>query len=102
MNTTAACAVLFGLGMYGVLTRRDLVGILVALEVMLGAANLQLVTLATSRSGASAPTVAGAEAVALLIMVLAAAEAALGLALLLTVWRRSRRSGTDQLAEVKG
>lgn len=95
-------AALFGLGLYGVISRRDVIGVLVSLEVMLGAATLQLVTLGSGAAAIEGSGLARAEAAALLVMVLAAAEAAVGLALLVAVWRRSRRTRVDQLTEVQG
>jgi NADH:ubiquinone oxidoreductase subunit K len=94
------CAGVFSLGLYGVISRRDVIGVLVSLEVMLGAANLQLVALARSVSAGAAGALP--EAAALLVMVLAAGEAAVGLALLLAMWRRSRRTRFEQLAELEG
>ena len=97
MTIVVVCAALFSLGLYGVLTRRDIVAVLASVEVMLGAANLQLVVFAASSKAA----VAG-QAVALLVLVVAAAEAAVGLGLLVATVRRSGRGRIEELAEVKG
>jgi len=98
MSSLIVCAGIFGLGLYVVLTRRELIAILAGAELMLGAANVQLVSFAAS-SGAPA---AGVEALALMVLVVAAAEAAIGLAIVLTLSRRSGRSRTDDLQEVNG
>ncbi len=92
---------LFSLGLYGVLTRRDLVAILASVEVMMGAATLLLVGLAAAGTplGASEGAV---EATGVIVLVLAAAEAAVGLALVISVSRRFRTTSIDELSEVKG
>lgn len=92
---------LFCVGLYGVLTRRDLVAILASVEVMLGSATLLLVGLA-----AAGPEIGGhqgaVEGTALMVIVLAAAEAAVGLALVISVARRFKTTRADELTEVKG
>lgn len=97
MSLLVIASGLFCAGLYGVLTRRDIVAILASIEVMLGAALVLLVAL-----GASAESPSTIEGVALIVIVVAAAEAALGLALLVAVARRSRRTRIDELVEVKG
>lgn len=92
-----SCA-LFSIGLYGVLSRRDIVAILASIEVMLGGALVLLVGLgASAKSGPLA-----LEGVALLVIVVAAAEAAVGLTLLVALARRSRRTRIDEVTEVKG
>jgi len=88
--------VLIGLGLYGVLTRRDLVVVLASIEVMLGGAQLLLAAYA---AGTSAPAVA--QGVTIVVLATAAAEAAVGLALLVALVRRGR-TRTDQIKEVRG
>lgn len=98
MTALVLCAAVFGLGLYVVLTRRELIAILAGAELMLGAANVQLVAFASTNG---APP-AGAQALALMVMVVAAAEAGVGLALVVTMSRRSGRSRTDDMREVSG
>jgi len=93
-----ACG-LFCVGLYGVLTRRDIVAILACVEVMIGAALILMMGLASARAAESAAQVEG---VALLALVLAASEAAVGLALLVAVARRIGTTRVDELTEVKG
>ncbi len=88
----------FSVGLYVVLVRRDLVAILAGVELMLGAANVLLVALA-SVAGSFTALVESAGA---LVIVLAAAEAAVGLALVIAAVRRSGRSRTDEFTEVSG
>lgn len=97
---TILCLAIFCLGLYGVLVRRDVLGILASIEVMLGSANILLVALSAT-AGPESPQV-NAEAVALTVVVVAAAEAAVGLALLLTAARRSGKTRIDELTEVDG
>ena len=98
-----SCA-LFGIGLFGVLARKDTVAILASVEVMLGGPLLLLVGLgATAPRGAAAA--AGAlhvEGIALLVIVVVAAEAAVGLGLLVSVARQTKTTALDDLTEVNG
>jgi NADH-quinone oxidoreductase subunit K len=99
MMLLGVCCVLFGLGLAGVLIRRDIVAVLASVEVMLGGAMLLLVGLAST-----APTShpASAQGIALMVLVVIAAEAAVGLALLVALARSHRTTRVDDLMEVKG
>jgi len=92
---------LFCVGLYGVLTRRDLVAILASIEVMLGSATLLLVGLAAAGTPVGAHEGA-VEATGVMVIVLAAAEAAVGLALVISVARTFATTRVDELTEVKG
>jgi NADH-quinone oxidoreductase subunit K len=98
MTSLVLCACVFALGLYVVLTRRELIAILAGAELMLGAANVQLVSFA-SATGVPGE---GVQALALMVLVVAAAEAGVGLAIVVTLSRRSGRSRTDDLQEVNG
>ncbi len=98
MTALVVTSVVFGIGLYCVLTRREIIAILAGVELMLGSANVLLVALA-SFSGAPG-AVSGS--VALVVLVVAAAEAAVGLAIVVALSRRSKRSTIDELEEVKG
>lgn len=98
MILNVGCAAAFALGFYAVLTRRDLIAIVAGSELMLGAANVQVLTLALARGGDGA-AVSG---FALLVIVIAAAEAAIALALVVTAWRRGHRARIDEFGEVAG
>ncbi|MDZ4180813.1 MAG: NADH-quinone oxidoreductase subunit NuoK [Coriobacteriia bacterium] len=104
MNFLIVATGLFSLGLYGVLTRRDVIAVLASVEIMLGGATVLLVGLAAMPSAAtSVPADTGVVgAVALLIIVIVAAEAAVGLALLVAVARATRRTRVDELTEVQG
>jgi len=83
-------------GLYGVMTRRDLVAVLASVEVMLGGASLLLVAYVAA---GGAP--AAGQGYALFVLAVGAAEAAVGIALLVSLVRRGR-SRTDQITEVRG
>lgn len=91
-------ALLFGLGAYGVLRRRDAILLLMAVELMLNAVNLVLVTAATTVRAALAAAGAGAHTghvFALFVIVIAAAEIGVGLALVLQLFRLRGSSALD-------
>ena len=90
-----ACG-LIGIGLYGVLTRRDLVAVLASIEVMLGGAQLLLVAYSAGTKAA-----AFAQGVTVVVLATGAAEAAVGLALLVALVRRGR-TRTDEIEEVRG
>lgn len=84
-------AMLFGAGVYGVVVRRNAVLVLMAVELMLGAVNLVLVTAdATLRLHTG-------QTLALFVIVIAAAEVGLGLAIVLQLYRLRRSIVTDEV-----
>lgn len=97
MSALIVSSLLFALGLYGVLVRRDLVAILASIEVMIGAPILLLVSTGAATGGGAA-----IEALGLLIIVFAASEAAVGLALVVAVARACRSTRVDELTEVSG
>ncbi|HEY5540907.1 MAG TPA: NADH-quinone oxidoreductase subunit NuoK [Coriobacteriia bacterium] len=99
MMLLAVACLLFGLGLSGVLVRRDVVAVLASVEVMLGGAMVLLVGLGATLSTARAAEVHG---IALMVLVVIAAEAAIGLALLVAVARQMRTTRVDELTEVRG
>jgi NADH-quinone oxidoreductase subunit K len=76
-------AILFCIGIYGVLARRNAVGILMGVELMLNAVNINLVAFWRYLN----PTDVTGQAFALFVLVVAAAEAVVGLALIISVYR---------------
>jgi len=76
-------AALFCIGLYGVLSRRNAVGILMGIELMLNAVNLNLVAFWRYL----VPLDSLGQAFVLFVLVVAAAEAAVGLALVIAVYR---------------
>ena len=88
--------VLFALGLTGVLVRRNVLFVLMSLEIMLNAAALAFV------SAGSRWQQPDGQIMFILILSLAAAEACVGLALILQVYRRYQNLDTDALAGMKG
>ena len=76
-------AVLFCIGLYGVLTRRNAVIILMCIELMLNAVNITLVAF----SRYVVPVLLTGQVFAIFVMVVAAAEVAVGLAIILAIYR---------------
>lgn len=76
-------AALFCIGLYGVLSRRNAIGILMGIELMLNAVNVNLVAFWRYM----APTTSGGQVFALFAFAVAAAEAAVGLALIIAIYR---------------
>ena len=92
----ALSAVLFCMGVLGVLTRRDPLVIFMSIEVMLNAANLALVAFG-QRHG----TVEG-QALVFFVMCVAPAEVAVGLAIIVAIFRQRRRLSVDELSSLRG
>ena len=87
-------ALLFGIGVYGVLVRRNAVLLLMAVELMLNAVNLVLVTADTTVKAALPH---GGQVFALFVIVLAAAEIGVGLAIVLQLYRLRGTVATDDV-----
>jgi len=91
-------AVLFCVGLYGVLTKRNAIVVLLCIELMLNAANLNLI--AFSKYGVI-PSLTG-QIFSLFTITVAAAEAAVGMAILI-VWYRNRVTvNVDEFDELRG
>ena len=89
-------AVLFCTGIYGVLARRNGVLVLMSIELMLNAVNINLVAFA-----AFTKNVAG-QVFALFIITIAAAEVGVGLAIVLLIYRNVRSPNLDEVDQLKG
>jgi NADH-quinone oxidoreductase subunit K len=89
-------AIVFCVGVGGVLTRRNPLVILLCLELMLNAANLALV--AFSRMWGNED----GQVFALIVMVVAAAEVTVGLGLVVAIYRRRLPIDVDELNELQG
>ena len=90
-------ALLFALGVFAVLTRRNAVAILMGIELMLNAANINLV--AFNKYGA--PGAIQGQVFALIVITLAACEAAVGLALVLAAYRHLETIHLDEINLMK-
>lgn len=90
-------SILFCIGLYGVLTRRHVVGILIAIEIMLNSVNINLV--AFSRYTNTSPETG--QIFAIFIIVMAAAAAGVGLAIVLSIYRNQETIYTDEIDLLK-
>lgn len=90
--------VLFGIGLYGLLQRRSLVAMLIALELMLAAVSINVVAL-TTLAGRDATV---GQVVALILVGVAAAETAIALSLFVAIHRASHSIDVESLSELKG
>ncbi len=99
--TTAAVtlsSVLFAIGVFGVLTRRNAISLLVSVEIMMNAAIINLVAF----SRLYEPEAMTGQVFALFGIGIAACEAAIGLALVLAVYRRFGSTDVDTIDLLKG
>ena len=92
-------AAIFSIGLLAALSRRHAIFILIGIEIMLGAANLNFIAFWRFAPHPHAPT---GVMVALFAIAIAAAEAAVGLALVIAVYRHYRTTDVDQLDSLKG
>ncbi len=103
MTPLAAClllsSLLFASGLGAVLIRRNAIVVLIGIELMLNAANLNFI--AFWRYGSDPAALTGVM-FALFAIAVAAAEAAVGLALIIALYRRHGRSDVDAADELKG
>jgi len=95
-----ASALVFGTGVYGVLARRSLFGVLLALQLMLAGADVALVAFA--RFGDAVRQPLDGTAFAFLAMLAGAAEVTVAVALVLLAYRRHRTVQVDELDELAG
>jgi NADH-quinone oxidoreductase subunit K len=91
-------AILFSLGLYGAVSKRSAVMVLMSLELMAVSVNLNMIAL----SRFITPTVLTGQFFAIFTMVVSAAEIGLGLALVLAIYRRSRTIELSSMDRLKG
>lgn len=89
-------AILFFIGAFGVLYRRNLIVMFMSVELMLNAVNLTFVA-----AGRELNVLEGQVSV-FFVMVVAAAEVVVGLAIIVAVFRRRQTASVDELAELRG
>ena len=84
--------ILFGIGMFGFLARRNAISMLMSIELMLNAVNLAIVAF-----GSFIPALgAGGSVIALLVMAVAAAEATVGLSIVIAIYRNKKTPLVDE------
>jgi NADH-quinone oxidoreductase subunit K len=89
---------LFSIGLYGAISKRSAVMIIMSLELMANSVNINLVAF----SRFSTPAAMTGQFFAVFLMVVAAAEIGLGLALVLALYRRTKTIEVEFLNELKG
>jgi len=89
-------AVLFSIGVYGVIARRNAVLVLMSIELILNSVNLNLVAFSLMNQNIDGQTFA------LFVIAIAAAEVGVGLAMVLLIYRNRRSIALDELSEMKG
>ena len=90
-------SLLFLTGLYGAVTRRNMVGILISIEIMLNAVNIKFIGFSRI-SDVSAEV---AQVFVIFVIVLAAATAAVGLAIVLAIYRNQKTVYTDEVDLLK-
>ena len=89
-------AALFSIGVYGVLARRNGVLVLMSIELILNAVNINLIAFSAQWGDTSG------QVFALFVIAVAAAEVGVGLAIVLLLYRNRRSIDLDSLTEMKG
>ncbi len=89
-------SLLFGIGAFGLLIRRNPLVMFMCIELMLNAANLTFVALATRLGDINGQTAV------FFVLVVAAAEVVVGLGIIVSIMRRRPGATADDLAELKG
>jgi NAD(P)H-quinone oxidoreductase subunit 4L len=96
VNFLLLAAVLFCIGVFGVIARKNAVMVLMSIELILNSVNLNLVAFALMNN-----TIDG-HVFALFVIAVAAAEVGVGLAMVLMIYRNRRSIALDELSEMKG
>ena len=91
-------AILFGIGIYGALTRRNILGVLMSIELMFNAANINIVAF----NHFLYPHNVWGQGVVIFVITLAAAEAVVGLSLVLAIYRNIKSVYTEKLNILHG
>lgn len=95
----ALAAILFSIGLCGFFVRRNLVVVLMSIELMLNAANITFLAGSRMHAAAGEPHLDG-PIFTIFVIALAAVEAAVGLALVIALYRRKQTVSLDVLSEL--
>ncbi|MFH1382440.1 MAG: NADH-quinone oxidoreductase subunit NuoK [Chloroflexota bacterium] len=90
-------AILFSIGLYGALTKRNTIVILMSIEIMLNAVNIAMVAF----SRYIVPVLLTGQVFAIFIIAVAAAEAAVGVAIIMSIYRSRETIETDKIDLMK-
>lgn len=96
VNFLLLAAVLFCIGVFGVIARRNAVLVLMSIELILAAVNLNFVAFAMMNNNIDG------QVFALFVIAIAAAEVGVGLAMVLMIYRNRKSIALDGLSEMKG
>jgi NADH:ubiquinone oxidoreductase subunit K len=94
-------AVLFCIGVYGVIARKNAVMVLMSIELILNSVNINLLAF-NQLWTKNDPTAVDGNTFALYIIAVAAAEVGVGLAMVLLIYRNRKSISLDELSEMKG
>ncbi|MEK6553533.1 MAG: NADH-quinone oxidoreductase subunit NuoK [Bacteroidota bacterium] len=89
-------AVLFSLGIYGIVTRKNAVMVLMGIELVLNSANINFIAFAKYGNFGL-----GGQVIALFVIILAAAEAAIALAIVLNIYKTFSNVNVDEIDHLK-
>lgn len=95
-NFLLLAAILFCIGVYGVIARRNAVMVLMSIELILNSVNLNLIAFALMQQNIDG------HVFALFVIAIAAAEVGVGLAMVLLIYRNRKSIALDELSEMKG
>ena len=88
-------AALFSIGLYGILVRRNILMVLLSMELILNSANLSFVSFSCYLGDLTG------QAVVFFTMIVAAAEVTVGLAIVMLLFRKKNTTNTDELNSLK-
>ena len=89
-------SLLFTIGIFGIVARKNMITVLMSIELVLNSVNLNLIAFSYQLSDLTG------QIFAIFIMTVAAAEAAIGLAILVVLFRNTRSINVDELDRLKG
>jgi NADH:ubiquinone oxidoreductase subunit K len=95
-NFLLLAAILFCIGVFGVIARRNAVMVLMSIELVLNSVNLNLIAFALMNDDVDG------QVFALFVIAIAAAEVGVGLAMVLLIYRNRKSISLDELSELKG
>ncbi|MCH9838849.1 MAG: NADH-quinone oxidoreductase subunit NuoK [Ilumatobacter sp.] len=95
-NFLLLAALLFCIGVFGVIARRNAVMVLMSIELVLSSVNLNLIAFALMNDDVDG------QVFALFVIAIAAAEVGVGLAMVLLIYRNRQSISLDELSELKG
>lgn len=98
----AVSAIMFSIGLFGALTKRNLILVLMSIELMLNAVNLNFVAFSAYAPLATQVSAMRGQIFSIFIMVVAACEVGVGLAIVLLLYRQRNEIEIDKFSFLKG